>query len=136
MAEVPSLQPGHIGLLLRKLTQAQDYLDALRRYDIPYVIDGEKHFYRRQEVIDLINLLRVIENPSDTCALLGVLRSPLGALTDQEIYELRECGALDYRRGDLLDNWASRESGGGQAFVCSTERFGSAGIDPVHSGNH
>jgi len=53
------LQPGHIGFLLRKLTQAQDYLDALRQYDIPYVTDGEKHFYRRQEVIDFINLLRV-----------------------------------------------------------------------------
>jgi ATP-dependent helicase/nuclease subunit A len=101
------LQPGNIGFLLRKLTQAQDYLDALRRYDIPYVTDGEKHFYRRQEVIDLINLLRVIENPSDTIALIGVLRSPLGALTDQEIYELREREALDYRRGDALDNWAS-----------------------------
>ena len=102
-----SLRPGHIGLLLRKLTQAQDYLDALRRYDIPYAIDGEKHFYRRQEVIDFINLLRVIENPSDTFALIGILRSPLGSLNDQEIYELREREALDYRRGDVLGNWAS-----------------------------
>ena len=101
------LQPGHIGFLLRKLTQAQDYLDALRRYDLPYVTDGEKHFYRRQEVIDFINLLRVIENPSDTIALIGVLRSPLGALTDQEIYELRERHALDCRRGHALENWVS-----------------------------
>ena len=101
------LQPGHIGFLLRKLTQAQDYLDALRRYDIPYVTDGEKHYYRRQEVIDFINLLRVIENPADTIALIGVLRSPLGALTDQEINELRERQALDYRLGNALENWTS-----------------------------
>ncbi len=101
------LQPGHIGFLLRKLTQAQDYLDALRRYDIPYVTDGEKHYYRRQEVIDLVNLLRVIESPADTIAMIGVLRSPLGALTDQEIYELRERQALDYRRGNALENWTS-----------------------------
>jgi len=39
--------------------------------------------------------------------LIGVLRSPLGALTDQEIYDLREREALDYRRGDALENWAS-----------------------------
>src|SRR5262249_46641208 len=31
------LQPGHIALIFRKLTQAQVYLDALRRYDIAYI---------------------------------------------------------------------------------------------------
>lgn len=101
------LQPGHIGLLLRKLTQAQDYLDALRRHGIRYITDGEKHFYRRQEVIDFINLLRVVENPSDTIALVGLLRSSLGALTDKEIYELYERGALGCRQSDRLENWES-----------------------------
>ena len=67
------LQPGHIALIFRKLTQAQVYLDALRRYDIAYITDGEKHFYRRQEIIDLVNLLRVIDNQHDTIALVGIL---------------------------------------------------------------
>ncbi|HKO30847.1 MAG TPA: UvrD-helicase domain-containing protein, partial [Nitrospiraceae bacterium] len=31
------LEPGHIALIFRKLTQAQVYLDALRRYDIAYI---------------------------------------------------------------------------------------------------
>ncbi|MGH7255161.1 MAG: UvrD-helicase domain-containing protein, partial [Nitrospirales bacterium] len=78
------LRPGHIALLFRKLTIAQEYLDALRRNNVPYVTDGEKHFYRRQEVVDLINVLRVVDNPHDTIALVGVLRSPLGGLADQE----------------------------------------------------
>ena len=55
--------------------------DALRRYDIAYITDGEKHFYRRQEIIDAVNLLRVIDNPHDTIALVGILRSPLGGMT-------------------------------------------------------
>lgn len=101
------LQPGHIALLFRTLTQAQDYLDALKRHDVPYVTDGEKHFYRRQEVVDLVNLLRVLENPHDTIALVGVLRSPLGGLTDGELVELREREALDYRRADHLASWKS-----------------------------
>ncbi len=101
------LKPGHIALLFRKLTQAQDYLDALRRHGIEYVTDGEKHFYRRQEVIDLVNVLRVIENPHDGVALLGVLRSPLGGVTDREIYELRGRGAFDYRASNRLDGWVS-----------------------------
>ncbi|HET9844914.1 MAG TPA: UvrD-helicase domain-containing protein, partial [Nitrospira sp.] len=62
---------GQVALLFRTLTQADTYLDALRRYDIPYLIEGEKHFYRRQEVIDLVNVLRVLDHPHDHIALLG-----------------------------------------------------------------
>jgi ATP-dependent helicase/nuclease subunit A len=96
------LRPGHVALLFRTLTHAQDYLDALRRHELAYVTDGEKHFYRRQEVVDLVNLLRVIDNPHDAIALVGVLRSPLGGVTDRDLVGLRECGALDYRRADRL----------------------------------
>ncbi|HEY6084320.1 MAG TPA: UvrD-helicase domain-containing protein, partial [Nitrospira sp.] len=77
------VQPGHVALIFRKLTQAQDYLDALRRYDIAYLTDGEKHFYRRQEIVDLVNVLRVLDNPRDRIALVGLLRSPLGGVPDQ-----------------------------------------------------
>lgn len=101
------LRPGHIAFLFRTLTQAQEYLDALRRYGIPYVTDGEKHFYRRQEVIDLVNLLRVLDDPHDVVAMVGVLRSSLGAVTDRELVELSERGALDYRRTERLTGWDS-----------------------------
>ncbi len=105
--KVTPMKPGHLALLFRKLTQAQDYLDALRRHGIPYVTDGEKHFYRRQEVVDLVNLLRLVDNPHDSIALVGTLRSPLGGTTDRELYELHERGALDYRRVDRLAGWES-----------------------------
>ena len=104
---VTPLLPGHVALLFRTLTQAQAYLEALNRYQVPYVTDGEKHFYRRQEVIDLVNILRVVDNPHDTIALVGVLRSSLGGVTDREIYELRLRGALDYRRRECLSGWSS-----------------------------
>ena len=102
----PSLKAGHVALLFRKLTQADTYLDALRRYGIPYVIEGEKHFYRRQEVIDLVNVLRVLDNPHDAVALVGVLRSPLGGLTDRELYELHQAGWFDYRQHEQLASWS------------------------------
>ncbi|HXX76123.1 MAG TPA: UvrD-helicase domain-containing protein [Nitrospiraceae bacterium] len=96
------LQPGHIALIFRKLTQAQEYLDALRRYGIQYVTDGEKHFYRRQEIIDFVNILRVIEDPYDRIALVGVLRSPLGGVTDQSLLDLSQLNCLDYTRPERL----------------------------------
>ena len=106
-----SMKPGHVALLFRKLTQADTYLDALRRYGIPYVIEGEKHFYRRQEVIDLVNVLRVIDHPHDSVALAGLLRSPLGGLTDRELYDLRSAGLFNYLQTKPLDTWTHSRAG-------------------------
>ncbi|MBS0168928.1 MAG: UvrD-helicase domain-containing protein [Nitrospira sp.] len=105
--EPDAVRPGHVALLFRKLTQSEPYVEALRRYGIRYVIEGEKHFYRRQEVIDLVNLLRCIENPHDLLALACVLRSPLGGLPDSLLIELREMQALDYRETVRLATWSS-----------------------------
>jgi ATP-dependent helicase/nuclease subunit A len=106
----PQVKPGHIALLFRKLTQADTYVDALRRYGLPYVIEGEKHFYRRQEVIDLMNVLRVLDHPHDNVALAGILRSPLGGLQDRAIYELRQTMGFDYLRIDSLSRWEHPEA--------------------------
>ncbi len=105
------LQPGHIALIFRKLTQAQVYLDALRRYDIAYITDGEKHFYRRQEIIDLVNLLRVIDNPHDTIALVGILRSPLGGMADRDLLALQQIEGLDYQQRERLSAWNHPQAG-------------------------
>ncbi|MCF6155120.1 MAG: hypothetical protein E3K36_07685 [Candidatus Brocadia sp.] len=86
-----------VALLLRAFTQVRPYVDALKRYGIPYIVEGEKYFYTTQEILDFMNLLRAIENPHDTIALVGVLRSPIVGLTDLEIYELRINHLLDYR---------------------------------------
>jgi ATP-dependent helicase/nuclease subunit A len=93
------VEPGDVALLFRTFTQSRDYLEALRRHGLSYVAEGEKHFYRRQEVIDLVNLLRCVRHPDDQVALVGLLRSALGAFTDRELVELAALRALDYRGG-------------------------------------
>jgi ATP-dependent helicase/nuclease subunit A len=95
-------QPKDVAILLRKLTDIHDYLEPLRRQGIRYVVEGERHFYAAKEVVDAVSLLRAVENPHDRLALVGVLRSPLGGLTDQQIYELHRQNLLDYRRGAKL----------------------------------
>jgi ATP-dependent helicase/nuclease subunit A len=92
------VEPGDVAMLFRTFSQGREYLDALRRHGLAYVAEGEKHFYRRQEVVDFVNLLRCIQNPDDTVARLGLLRSALGGLTDREIVDLIALGAQDYRR--------------------------------------
>jgi len=91
------VEPGDVALLFRTFTQSWEYLGALRRQGLPYVAEGERHFYQRQEVIDLVNLVCCVQNPHDQVALLGLLRSAVGALTDREIMNLVALGPLDYR---------------------------------------
>ncbi|HKY09092.1 MAG TPA: UvrD-helicase domain-containing protein [Candidatus Binatia bacterium] len=100
--ETVHAQAKDVAILLRKLTDIHDYLEPLRRQGIRYVVEGERHFYAAKEIVDAVNLLRAVENPHDRLALVGVLRSPLGALTDQQIYELHRHDLLDYRRGAKL----------------------------------
>ncbi len=95
-------QSKDVAILFRKLTDIHDYLEPLRRHGIRYVVEGERHFYAAKEIMDAVNLLRAIDNPHDRLALVAVLRSPLGALTDQDIYDLHCRNLLDYRRA--LDN--------------------------------
>ncbi len=121
--QASAVQPGDIAILFRKLTQAESYLEALRRHHIPYIMDGEKHFYRRQEVIDIVNVLRAVENPHDSIALLGILRSALGGLPDADIVDLHEHQALDYRRADRLASWHSPRKDAVQHLYHALERI-------------
>jgi ATP-dependent helicase/nuclease subunit A len=100
--EVVRTEPKDIAILFRKLTNIHDYLEPFRRNGIRYIVEGERDFYAAQEIIDAVNLLRAIENPYDRLALAGVLRSPLGGLTDQTIYELHRENLIDYREAKRL----------------------------------
>ncbi|HZX47664.1 MAG TPA: 3'-5' exonuclease, partial [Nitrospirota bacterium] len=94
------VSPRHIAILLPKLTQVHEYLDVLKRLRIPYIVEGDRHFYGTQEVIDFVNLLRVLDNPLDKTAMAGVLRSPMGGISDRELYELFRLSLDDYRIED------------------------------------
>ncbi len=86
-----------IVILSRVRTSFSLYTDALRRHGIPFQADSEKDFFKRQEINDFLNFLRVVADPSDRTALVGVLRSPLGGFTDEEIYRFSLNGELDAR---------------------------------------
>ena len=50
----------------------------------------------------MVNLLRVIDNPHDTIALVGVLRSPLGGMADRDLLALQQIEGLDYQQRERL----------------------------------
>ncbi|MBI4347491.1 MAG: UvrD-helicase domain-containing protein [Elusimicrobia bacterium] len=88
----------HVAILLRTTTSLEVYLDALKRAGLPYAVEADRYFYGTQEALDLLNLLRVLDEPGDRVSMAGLLRSPLAGLDDRELLELREASGMDYRR--------------------------------------
>jgi ATP-dependent helicase/nuclease subunit A len=82
---------GDIAILFRALTGVWVYESALRRAGIPYLTVQGKGFYQREEITDLIQLLRFLDNTTDELALAAVLRSPLCGISDNALLALR-CG--------------------------------------------
>ena len=78
-----------IALLFRAMTHVQSYESAFRRANIPYQTILGRGFYERQEITDLIQLLRFLDNKTDELALAAVLRSPLGGISDNALLALR-----------------------------------------------
>lgn len=81
--------PGDIIILFRALTHVSVYENALRSYGLDYYLVGGKTFYSQQEVYDLLNLCRCLDDPDDVVALIGVLRSPFFGFTDDTLMTLR-----------------------------------------------
>ena len=85
---------GDIALLFRSTSNIHLYEGALRNAGIPYTLIGGAGFYTRQEIMDVLNLLRVISDPWDEMALLGFLRGPIAGLSDESLLRLRHAGQL------------------------------------------
>lgn len=74
-----------MAVLLRAKTHLEDYIKAFEQKQIPYVVLDGQGFFEVPEIVDLLNLLRFLDNPQKDLALLGVLRSPFFALSDETL---------------------------------------------------
>jgi ATP-dependent helicase/nuclease subunit A len=92
IAERRHEEGGHDGLrrfaiLFRRTTYLDDYLDALDRAGIAYVLPPTKLFLDRRAPVDLLAVHRAIAFPFDRGAEISAARTPYFALTDDEIVE-------------------------------------------------
>ncbi|MCY3905785.1 MAG: UvrD-helicase domain-containing protein [Anaerolineaceae bacterium] len=87
--ETRPLEYGDVALLFRTHNRMPEYEKAFAELGLPFVTLDGRGFYGRQEVLDLLNLLRALRSPADDLALASVLRSPLFALSDEELLTLR-----------------------------------------------
>src|SRR5947207_3770570 len=66
----------------------REFEDELRRPGIAYLTSGGSGFFDRQEIKDVLGLLRLTENPLDDGALVRVLQGPIVRLDDRALYRL------------------------------------------------
>ncbi|MBN1282290.1 MAG: ATP-dependent helicase [Proteobacteria bacterium] len=76
---------GDVALLFRAMTESGTYEAALQRMLVPCVSAGGSGFLERREVADLLAAVRFACDPKNTAALLALLRSPAGGLSDDEL---------------------------------------------------
>jgi ATP-dependent exoDNAse (exonuclease V) beta subunit len=86
----------------------REFEDELRRQGIPYVTSGGSGFFDRQEIKDVLALLRLAENPMDDGALVRLLQGPIVRLPDAGMYRLaaRRFGRKGMRLRDCFDESA------------------------------
>ena len=91
--DAPRFEFRDIALLFRAMTDVPAYEAAFRRAGIPSLTVQGKGFYEREEISDLIQLLRFLDNRTDELALAAILRSPLSGASDNALLALR-CAPL------------------------------------------
>jgi len=77
-----------IAILCRTVSQLTRVREALETEGVPFSISHSAGFYELEEIVQLENVLKVLANPADKIALVGVLRSAIFGMSDLEIYSL------------------------------------------------
>ena len=92
---VPEYRPtkySDICILMPTRTGLRDLEVALDDADVPYRLEGSSLIFDTQEVRDLLNCLRAVDDPGDEVAIVAALRSPAFACTDVDLLRYYESG--------------------------------------------
>ena len=75
-------------MLLRTTTALHIVVEALRDAGVPHVVERDRSYYRRREIIEASALVRAVLDPGDHLALVTVLRSSLVGVPDAALIPL------------------------------------------------
>ena len=82
-----------IAILMRSVRSGSSYAPAvariLQKHSIPAIYGASESFLSSPDVLQIIGILRMIDNPYDDLAVLAALRSPACGLTDEEMARVR-----------------------------------------------
>ena len=114
-----AVEYGDFAILTMRNSDLQIFESALSKENIPYVTSGGRTFLERQEVYDLENMLLFLSNPSNSHALLAILRSPMFGISDEIIHNMLSQNSKSLWQ-ILQGKWLARR--------CLTRKFFSKGF--------
>ncbi len=86
-----------IAILMRTYSPLGPLEEALRSYRVDYRVIGGRYFYKRQEVQQLLAVLKAVDHPNDRVSLIAALRSPFFGVSDESLFLFRaRGGSLNY----------------------------------------
>ena len=91
-------------ILIRSRTGLGILTRALEYAGIPYRLEGRSLVFGTQEVQDLLNCLRAIDDPSDEVSIVAALRSPAFACSDVMLARWRDSSGTWNYQSRLLDD--------------------------------
>jgi ATP-dependent exoDNAse (exonuclease V) beta subunit len=89
LVDAGEADPGEIVLLFAAGTDARIYEEELRSLGLPTFRATGRDYYHQQQVVDLLNYLRLLHNRYDDEALVGVLASPFVGVSNDALVLLR-----------------------------------------------
>ncbi len=85
-----------IAILIPTRTDLPVYEEQLSLAGVSYRHEGGRTFFQRQEVRELIAILRALDDPGDQVAVIAALRSPAFACSDEDLFMHKATGRFDY----------------------------------------
>ncbi len=85
MQDDPSLSWHDFAVLTRSHADQLALRSQFDRFRIPYDIDAREGFYRSDLCLDILAMLKYMQDSSDEISLLSVLTSPMYGFSDEEI---------------------------------------------------
>ena len=78
-----------ITILMRSLSHAQSYVKVLSDAGIPAIANTSGGYFDNIEVLTMVSLLKVIDNPRQDISLIATLHSPIYGLCANDLAEIR-----------------------------------------------
>ncbi len=86
LVEHEDVSYGDITILFRAMSQVKLYERPLQELGIPFVNVSGRGFYGRQEVQDVLEVIRWVDDPTDMAARAAVLHSPFFNVSEEALF--------------------------------------------------
>ena len=86
---VRPMQYSDIVILMRSMTWSNDLVEEFKSAGIPLYAESSKGYFEALEVMVMLNVLQIVDNPYQDIPLASVLRAPFVGCTENELAKIR-----------------------------------------------